>query len=130
MSKTRILVVDDNWPVGKLVGTRLEQTGCFDVRVEHLPGAAARAAAEFHPQLFLLDVDMPGKNGLELAAELLREPAFARIPVIFLTSLVTAEEAGARELISQGKRYVSKAAPVSVLRQCIERALHGAYSAS
>jgi len=130
MSKPRILVVDDNWPVGKLVGSRLEQTGCFDVRVEHMPSAAPRAATEFLPQLFLLDVDMPGQNGLELAAQLCKDPAFARTPVIFLTSLVTADEAGARELISQGRRYVSKSASVDILRQCIERALTSVHSGS
>ena len=123
MSKTRVLVVDDNWPVAKLVGARLEQTGNYTVRVEHLPYAAMRAAKEFQPELFLLDVDMPGKNGIDLAAQLQRDPEFANVPVVFLTSLVSCEEAGKQELISHGHRYLSKMTSVRVMHECIGRAL-------
>jgi len=126
MTKTRILVVDDNWPVAKLVGARLEKTGHYEVRVEHVPVAAFRAAEEFRPELFLLDVDMPGKNGIELARELQQRPNFNSTPVLFLTSLVGEEEAGTRELISGGHRYLSKTATVETMHACIGRAVQAA----
>ena len=130
MTKTRILVVDDNWPVAKLVAARLEKTGHYDVRVEHLPFEAVESAREFEPELFLLDVDMPGKNGMELASDLRRHPAFRRTPVLFLTSLVSAEEAGTRELASHGHLYLSKSASITAMHTCIERILHGEASIS
>ncbi|MEQ1862486.1 MAG: response regulator [Chthoniobacteraceae bacterium] len=123
MTKTRILIVDDNWPIAKLIGSRLEATGYYEVRVENMPAGAFRAAAEFQPRLFLLDVEMPGMSGIELAAKLAKEPGFTDTPVIFLTSLVSSEEAGARELVSRGKRYLSKTASVAVTHACITRAL-------
>jgi CheY-like chemotaxis protein len=123
MSKIRILIVDDNRPLAKLVGVRLEQTGHYTARVECIPQSAVRVAHEFQPDLLLLDVDMPGMNGPELQSVLRKEPGFSRVPVIFLTSLMSAEEAGDRELISNGNRYLSKSAPIEVVHHCIARAL-------
>jgi CheY-like chemotaxis protein len=129
MSKTRVLIVDDNRPLAKLVGVRLEQTGHYEARIEHLPQAAVRAAQEYQPQLFLVDVDMPGMNGPELLRLLRKDSALAPIPVIFLTSLISADEAGERELISNGNRYLSKSASIDVIHRCISRALAGAGTA-
>lgn len=123
MSKTRILVVDDNRPIAKLVAMRLEQTGLYDVRVEYMPSEAASVAREFQPDVFLLDVDMPGISGPELARSLKTDPRLSSTPVIFLTSLISGEEAGDRELISNGNRYLSKSATTEVVQQCVQRAL-------
>jgi DNA-binding response OmpR family regulator len=123
MSRTRILIVDDNRPLAKLVGIRLEQTGHYSVRVEHMPQVAIRAAHEFQPHLMLLDVDMPGMNGPELQRAIRKESAFDHIPVIFLTSLISSDEAGERELISNGSRFLSKSAAIEVVHRCISRAI-------
>jgi CheY-like chemotaxis protein len=123
MSKIRILIVDDNRPLARLVGIRLEQTGHYSARIECVPQSAVRAAHEFQPHVFLLDVDMPGMNGPELQRVLRKEPRFSNIPVIFLTSLISAEEAGDREMISNGNRYLSKSAPIEVIHRCIDRAV-------
>jgi DNA-binding response OmpR family regulator len=123
MSKIRILIVDDNRPLGKLVGVRLEQTGFYTARVEYIPQSAVRAAHEFQPHLLLLDVDMPGMNGPELLRVIRKEPGFEKIPVLFLTSLISAEEAGTQEMISNGNRYLSKSAPIEAVHRCIGRVM-------
>ena len=123
MSKIRILIVDDNRPLAKLVGVRLQQTGHYTVQVEVIPQAAVRAVHEFKPHLLFLDVDMPGMNGPELLRVLRNEPGFSHIPAILLTSLISDEEAGDREMISNGNRYLSKSAPIEVIHRCIDRAL-------
>jgi CheY-like chemotaxis protein len=123
MSKLRILIVDDNRPLAKLVGVRLTQTGHYTVQVEVIPQAALRAVHEFQPHLLLLDVDMPGMNGPELLRVLRKEPGFSHIPAIFLTSLISGEEAGDREMMSNGNQYLSKSAPIEVIHRCIDRAL-------
>lgn len=123
MSRIRILIVDDNRPLATLVGLRLEQTGNYTVRIESKPHAAIPAAREFQPHLLLLDVDMPGLTGPELQRAIHKEPGFGDVPVIFLTSLISADEAGEREMISNGNRFLSKSATTEVLHRCISRTI-------
>ena len=123
MNPTRILLVDDNVLVARLTATRLEKTGRFTVRVESIPNSALTANRDFQPHLWLLDVDMPGISGPELAKKLRQEPNCEKIPTIFLTSLISVEEAGEQELVSNGNRYLAKSATVEVIVRCIERAL-------
>jgi CheY-like chemotaxis protein len=123
MSRIRILIVDDNRPLATLVGLRLEQTGHYTVRIESKPHVAIPTAREFQPHLMLLDVDMPGMTGPELQRAVQKEPGFSEVPVIFLTSLISADEAGEREMISNGSRFLSKSAKTEVVHRCITRAI-------
>jgi CheY-like chemotaxis protein len=66
------------------------------VREENKSFAAVQTAREFCPQLIILDVDMPGKDGGAVATDLAAEPLTFTIPVIFLSSLVTERDAGMR----------------------------------
>ncbi len=99
-----ILAVDDQEPNIRLVGTVLSAAG-YDV-IPALNGkqALARSAART-PDLVLLDMRMPGMDGFEVAEELRRNPATAKVPVIFLTaasereSLVRAFSSGAVDYI-------------------------------
>jgi CheY-like chemotaxis protein len=126
MNKTRVLIVDDHLPVAKLVASQLEKTGAYTVQVESMPNAAVQVAREFKPDVFLLDVEMPGMNGMELSAKLAADATLASIPIIFLTSLVSEDEAGKREMISNGRRYLAKTASVETMSGCISRALRTA----
>jgi two-component system, NarL family, response regulator NreC len=64
----RILIADDNEFVRRgIVGLLAEQVG-YEVCAEAVDSAGAiRKAGELHPDLILLDVSMPGTNGLETA---------------------------------------------------------------
>jgi len=123
MNMTRILLVDDNVMVARLVAMRLEETGRYTVRVENSPNSAQSANREFQPHLWLFDVDMPGITGPELVKKLRNEPGGSNMPAIFLTSLVSVEETGDNELVSNGNRYLAKAAPIEIIARCIDRAL-------
>jgi CheY-like chemotaxis protein len=68
---------------------------------------------------------MPGKQGGELARELKELPRFKRTPVIFLTSLISREEAGNRESIRGGMRFLAKPVTAKVLLEAVGRALAG-----
>ena len=92
MSKPKILVVDDDAKITSLLRIILERVGGFQVREENRSFAALTAAREFRPHFILLDVDMPGRDGGDVAAEFRADPDFATTPLVFLTSLVASRE--------------------------------------
>lgn len=83
--KGSILLVEDDADIARLVRHHLEADG-FAVR--HFPtgnGVLADAAKD-KPLLFLLDIMVPGKDGLELCRQIRQTPSLAPVPVIFLTA--------------------------------------------
>jgi CheY-like chemotaxis protein len=97
--KKRILVVDDEPAITRMVKLNLEQTGRYEVRTENLGRKAIEATREFRPDLILLDVMMPGMLGSEIAAQLQADPELRAIKYVFLTAFVTKDE----ELRSSGQ---------------------------
>lgn len=85
--KIRILVVDDEESVTRMLKLNLEQTGDYEVRTVNLPKEVIHAAREFHPDLFLLDVLMPDLTGDYLAQELRDIPEWKHVPIVFLTAI-------------------------------------------
>ena len=91
--KKRILAVDDEPAITWLIKLNLEQTGRYEVRTENLGRKAIEAAREFRPDLILLDVMMPDMLGSEIAEQLQADPELRAIKFVFLTAVVTKEEA-------------------------------------
>jgi DNA-binding response OmpR family regulator len=83
MPSQRILVVDDEPTVREVVVQYLERDG-YDVRQLDNGAAVAQAVMEFEPDLIVLDVMLPGVNGLDI----LRQVGPNRVPVILLTARV------------------------------------------
>lgn len=88
----RILVVDDEAALARMIKLNLEQTGLYEVRTETQGTRAIETAREFQPDLILLDVMMPGMLGSEIAEQLLLDAELSTIKFIFLTAVVTADE--------------------------------------
>jgi two-component system phosphate regulon response regulator PhoB len=83
-----IFVVEDDSDISRLVKHQLEGAG-FATRVfPSVPGVLAQAQRE-SPALFLLDIMLPGGDGLDLCREIRRSPALAMAPIIFLTAKST-----------------------------------------
>ena len=122
MSKAKILIVDDDAKLLSLTKVILEKMGNFEIHTEHRSFAALQRAQAFRPQLVILDVDMPGKDGGDVAAELRNDPSLCNVPVIFLTSLVAQHEAGMRD----GTRFLSKPVSPQLLLQSVREALQQA----
>ena len=82
MSNERILIVEDEATVAEVVGRYLERDG---YKVRHVAdGAQAMPAIdEFRPDLVVLDVMLPNRNGLDICRDL---RAHSAIPVIMLTA--------------------------------------------
>jgi PAS domain S-box-containing protein len=65
----RVLVVDDNVDAATMLDMLLRSLG-HETRVAHEGAAALRIAEEFHPDIVLLDIGMPGIDGYEVARRL------------------------------------------------------------
>lgn len=79
-----ILYVEDDPQVRTLATMALELIGHFTVR-DCSPGQAVRTAANFEPDLILLDVREPVLDGLATLGSLRRCPHLAQTPVLFVT---------------------------------------------
>jgi CheY-like chemotaxis protein len=95
----RILVADDNRDAAETMGLLLEMMG-HEVRRVHDGAAAVEAAAEFQPQLVLMDIGMPGLNGYE-ACRRVRAQSGGKLPTLVAVTgwgqqhdVQTAREAG------------------------------------
>lgn len=84
MNKT-ILIVEDNPANLKLATTVLEHAGYRILSVENALDAVAIAQREL-PRLILMDIQLPGMNGLDATRQLKEQPATANIPVVALTA--------------------------------------------
>ncbi|MFE1744095.1 diguanylate cyclase [Coleofasciculus sp. H7-2] len=80
----RILIVDDDAPLAFFYGWTLEQAGMTAVVVTD-PLQVMAPLIEFRPDLILIDMYMPGCNGVELAAVIRQQPAYVGIPIVFLS---------------------------------------------
>ncbi|QEL20557.1 response regulator [Limnoglobus roseus] len=78
----RVLCVDDNQDAAVSTAEMLALEG-FDARACHDGDTALRVAAEFHPDVCLLDLSMPGMNGVKLGRRLRAElPGPVRVIVV------------------------------------------------
>jgi CheY-like chemotaxis protein len=112
----RILVVDDEPAITRMIQLNLEQTGRYDVRTENLGRNAIQAAREFRPDLILLDVMMPGMLGSEIGERLQADPELRSIRFVFLTAMVSkAEERRTTGQIG-GHTFIAK--PISSEELC------------
>jgi two-component system CheB/CheR fusion protein len=80
----RVLIADDNRDSAESLGMLLELSG-HEVVLAHDGLAALAVAAESQPDVALLDIGMPGMDGLQVAAALRREPWGADMMLIAIT---------------------------------------------
>ncbi|HET9418198.1 MAG TPA: response regulator [Chthoniobacterales bacterium] len=123
MQKHKILIVDDDPKLSRLVKTILEKTNAYQVQEENRSSAALAAAKAFTPDLVLLDVDMPGKDGGDVARELQADSVLRQTPILFLTSLISHSEAGRGAVERGGMLFLAKPVDPALLIETIGRIL-------
>ncbi|MDH3901052.1 MAG: response regulator [Gammaproteobacteria bacterium] len=84
MSKT-ILIVDDEPNIVLSVEFLMKREG-FEVHTAEDGQAAIEMLAESRPDLMILDVMMPRKNGFEVCKEVRADPALSGLPIILLSA--------------------------------------------
>jgi DNA-binding response OmpR family regulator len=83
--KGRILVADDEYVISRCVSFMLKKEG-FDCRTASDGEAALAMIRQDPPDLLILDLDMPKKNGFEVCHELRQDPLLREIHVLVLTA--------------------------------------------
>ena len=99
----RILVAEDDPGIGEMLREMLTDAG-YEADIE-VNGQAVRQMAEPFPDLLLLDIRLSGTDGRTICAELKRQPATHRIPIILLSAhkdtQQIAREAGADDFLAK-----------------------------
>lgn len=81
----RILVVDDHEDTAEVMRLLLGELWECEVAVAREGPSALVVAGDFHPDVVLLDIDLPGMSGYEVARRLRRLAGLERITLIALT---------------------------------------------
>jgi two-component system alkaline phosphatase synthesis response regulator PhoP len=123
MAKQKILVVDDEEDILELLRFNLAKEG-YDVSTASTGEEALSTARAESPDLILLDLMLPGMDGLEVARRLKGEPSTKNLPIVMLTAkgeesdIVTGLELGADDYITKPfSRKVLAARIRAVLRR-------------
>jgi DNA-binding response OmpR family regulator len=120
MPSPKIVVIDDDAITLKVLSIVLNSED-VEVRVAHDPDLGVQMVKNEDPRLVILDVLMPGKNGLNVLNEIRHNPGTRKTPVLMLTSderfRTMAEELGA-------DGYLTKPFSPVELRQKISDLLH------
>jgi PAS domain S-box-containing protein len=90
-SEVTVLIADDDPDVRRILGEALSAAGC-DVRTASSGGEALEVARRIHPDVAILDLLMPGMDGVEAIATMRREAGLRDVPVVALLNGAMDEE--------------------------------------
>lgn len=117
--KDKILLVDDEADIVAVFRAILENSG-YQVITARDGVEGLKKAIEEKPDLILMDIVMPNKDGVETLRELKQDKLTKGIPVIMITaSFPTFNAAGCLEL--GAKDYLFKTCETQTLLQCIKK---------
>jgi CheY-like chemotaxis protein len=88
----KILLVEDDPDIQTVTSLALSGFGGFDVRICSSAREAVDSVEQFRPDLILLDVMMPGMDGVDALLALRARAETADVPVVFLTARVQPHE--------------------------------------
>jgi PAS domain S-box-containing protein len=116
-----VLLAEDNMANTLTIGDYLESHG-YQIVVAHDGLEAIEKAREIHPNIILMDIQMPVMDGLEAIRRLRLVPRFASTPIVALTALAMP---GDRErcLEAGANEYMSKPASLKTLVKTINQLL-------
>lgn len=114
--KRRVLLADDDPGLLRLISTTL---GTQDFELLHATDGeqALQIAREHHPELVLLDVNMPKLNGFEVCRQLKTEPDTAGIKVVMLTARGTDLDRARGREVGADEYFIKPFSPVQLLNK-------------
>ena len=122
MPKKKILLIDDEKNFCFFVKKNLEATGEFVVLCANDPLEGIRFAKRESPDLILLDINMPRKDGFEVLEAIKKNEKTLSIPVIMLTA-VEGDDAKIKSSGLYSEDYIVKPISYEKLREKIDTVL-------
>ncbi len=126
IDKKYILVVDDDPDLVETIAMMLESKG-FEVGKAYDGVEGEEVIKQKRPDLIILDVMMPRKDGYKLCAELKSNPDTANIPIILLTAVgeavPTTKYTHADGMATEADEYIAKPIDTQGLLEAINRLL-------
>ena len=119
MPDTKILIVDDDKDMLWVLEERLCAAG-FDVVLADNGQLALIMAQTHHPDLIILDMQMPGMDGGEVLRRLKMDPTTESIPVLLLTCLLSTQESAKKKHSCGASLMLSKSVDATELVSAIK----------
>ena len=120
----KILIADDNRASRELIRAILKPVHCVIIEASHGQQALDLLRQE-QPDLVLLDVDMPGMDGLTVVKRIRQDAALADLPVVALTAFAM-EGDSERGLAAGFTAYLTKPVRAAALRRQVQELLAAA----
>lgn len=117
---TRIVLIDDDQDACDLLKMQLEDTGRMDVTYSTQSDEALAVISKIHPDIAILDINMPGTHGVALHSMLAADAATATIPILYLSGMVTPDEAEGMADGVNSPILISKGSPIEELIGAID----------
>jgi CheY-like chemotaxis protein len=122
----RVLIIDDEASFTRMIKLNLEGTGHYIVEALNESRRALEVVREFAPDIILLDVVMPEMDGGDVALQLRARNATKKIPIIFVSAMVSQVESKRGFYQSGGERFLAKPVDKETLCGAIVTALSAA----
>jgi two-component system cell cycle response regulator DivK len=117
----KVLVVDDTRAARELIRAILKRVRCDIIEASHGQEALVLIQQE-RPDLVLLDIDMPGLDGLTVVKKIRENTSLAGLPVVAVTAF--AMEGDREKAMAAGfTAYLTKPVRASILRQQVQQLL-------
>ena len=121
MANELILIVEDNDKNRKLVRDVLQVKG-YRVAETETGEDGVRLAGELHPDLILMDIQLPGIDGIPAFRQIRDDPATATIPAMAVTASVMTQDR--KTIMAAGfEGYQSKPLNVKAFLEAVRRTL-------
>jgi CheY-like chemotaxis protein len=118
----KLLHVEDDADIREIAMMALELSGEFEILQCSSGSEAIAKARAFAPDVFLLDMMMPGMTGRETLDQMRQDPMLASIPAIFMTA--RAQHSEIEELLMNGAaKVISKPFDPMALPDQIKQAI-------
>jgi two-component system, OmpR family, response regulator len=119
---SRILIVEDNVDLLTILDEVLSAE--FEVRGVQTGEAAIQLAREFDPDLVLLDLQLPGIDGIETGRTIKSQAVHRFVPILVLTALADAAEQAAILETGCCDAWMAKPAPLPTIRAKVNELLY------
>lgn len=121
--KTKILVIDDEPGLTRMIKLNLELTGKYEVRTENRGEMAMLVAREFDPDIIFLDIMLPDIPGDAIATQIRADEKLSTKKLVFLTAMVTRDDTADGHSRIGGHEFLAKPVSTRDLLRTIEKLL-------